>query len=196
MPAAPGARPRKMLPPPITTATSTPMRDTCAISPTIASIVCRLMPYASSPIRASPDSFSMTRLYFGAGISVRGLGLVDSFTNYQEGVSVDLRLLYGQNLLDRLLVVLDEGLPHEGDLAEELVQRTFDHLARDFLRLARFLRTRELNRPLPLNDVRRDIAFRHVLRLGERDVHAEVLADLLRPFIVHQHTDLYSVDVQ
>ena len=41
---APGATPRKMLPPPMTTPISTPMRATAAISCTIASIVWRLMP--------------------------------------------------------------------------------------------------------------------------------------------------------
>ena len=44
MPAAPGATPRKMLPPPITAPISTPIRTTVAISPTMASMVCRLIP--------------------------------------------------------------------------------------------------------------------------------------------------------
>src|SRR5256885_1563270 len=65
MPAAPGATPRKMLPPPITTPISTPSRDTCAISATMFSIVWRLMPNGSSPIRASPESLSRIRLYSG-----------------------------------------------------------------------------------------------------------------------------------
>ena len=42
------------------------MRETCAISATIASMVGRLMPKGSSPIRASPDSFRRIRLYFGS----------------------------------------------------------------------------------------------------------------------------------
>src|SRR5438874_1536915 len=76
MPAAPGATPRKMLPPPMTTATCTPSLTTSAISATMRSIVSRLMPYASSPISASPDSLSSIRRYAGfaaaAGTAARG----------------------------------------------------------------------------------------------------------------------------
>src|SRR5690349_24086957 len=117
--AEPGATPRKMLPPPITVAISTPMRDTCAISATIDSMVCRLMPYASSPIRASPDSLRRMRLYFGAGIGLVGLArlrhhfsgevrglFLDALADHEEGVRMDLRLLGAEHLLHRLLVVL------------------------------------------------------------------------------------------
>jgi hypothetical protein len=51
-----------MLPPPITTASSTPSATTSPMSATMRSMVWRLMPKASLPIRASPDSFSRTRL--------------------------------------------------------------------------------------------------------------------------------------
>jgi hypothetical protein len=44
MPAAPGATPRKMLPPPMTMAICTPLRRTSAISATMRSIVSRSMP--------------------------------------------------------------------------------------------------------------------------------------------------------
>src|SRR5580765_4496416 len=163
MPSAPGASPRKMLPPPITTPISTPRRETCATSETMFRMVCRLMPYGSSPIRASPESLRRILLYFGVNAppSVRlpGLGhdlggevgglLLDPFTNDEEGISVDLRLLGCEHFLHRLLVVLHERLAHERNLAQELVQRALDHLGRDLGGLARFLRPGELDLALP-----------------------------------------------
>jgi hypothetical protein len=44
MPAAPGATPRKMLPPPMTIAISTPRSCTSPISATMRSMTSRLMP--------------------------------------------------------------------------------------------------------------------------------------------------------
>ena len=61
VPEAAPAMPRKMLPPPMTTPTCTPIRLTSAISPTMRDTTSRLMPYASSPIRASPESFNRMR---------------------------------------------------------------------------------------------------------------------------------------
>src|SRR2546422_11603594 len=49
-----------MLPPPTTTATSTPRSDTVFICVAIASIRSRSAPYSSGPIRASPESFRRT----------------------------------------------------------------------------------------------------------------------------------------
>src|SRR5438874_11294823 len=121
MPAAPGARPRKMLPPPITTPISTPRRATCATSATIPSMVCRLMPKGSSPIRASPESLRRILLYFGVtrcsvrlsglrhhfGGKVIGL-LFDTLAHHEKGVTVHFRLFRREDLLHALLVVLDE----------------------------------------------------------------------------------------
>src|SRR5690606_32759037 len=63
MPCAPGAIPRKMFPPPMTMASSTPLFATVTISSVIRNMVARLIPNASSPMRASPESFRRTRLY-------------------------------------------------------------------------------------------------------------------------------------
>src|SRR5206468_3449315 len=122
MPAAPGATPRKMLPPPMTMPISTPRRETCATSATMPSIVCRLIPKGSSPIRASPDSFRRMRLYFG----VSGLS---------------------------------PPAPRVGD------------------------------------HVLRDLGAVEVGGLGERDVHGDVLADLVGACVVGQHADLGAVQV-
>src|SRR5262245_16180393 len=134
MPAAPGAIPRKMLPPPITTPSSTPRRETCAISLTIASMVWRLMPKAASPIRASPDSLRRILLYLGVK-SVHRLRLVDALAHHEERVGVHLCLLRAEHLLNRLLVVLDERLAEQRPLVQELVERALAHLGRDLGRL-------------------------------------------------------------
>src|SRR5881227_1894523 len=128
MPAAPGATPRKMLPPPMTMPISTPRRETWATSVTIASIVCRLIPYGSSPIRASPDSLRRIRLYLGVN-SRRQFGawlmeiFVDALAHHQECIAVHARFFRGEDFLHRLLVVLHEGLAEQGHLAEKLVER-------------------------------------------------------------------------
>src|SRR3954466_3361939 len=144
MPSAPGASPRKMLPPPITTPISTPRRETCATSETMFRMVCRLMPYGSSPISASPESLRRILLYFGVTalfspwscfslVSLAGLRhdlggevgglLFDAFTNDEEGIPVDFGLPGREHFLHRLLVVLHERLAHERNLTQEFVQR-------------------------------------------------------------------------
>src|SRR5687768_15353768 len=110
MPAAPGATPRKMLPPPITTPSSTPRRDTCASSATIASIVWRLMPKGSSPISASPESLSRMRLYLGVTARLNGAslsvdGLDDAFADNEYGVVMHFAFRRCQCLFDVHLVV-------------------------------------------------------------------------------------------
>ncbi|CFP63326.1 Uncharacterised protein [Bordetella pertussis] len=51
------------MPPPMTMASSTPSAATSAISSVMRTMVERLMPKASSPISASPESLRRTRLY-------------------------------------------------------------------------------------------------------------------------------------
>ena len=57
--------PRKIFPPPTTMAISTPLLAAAAISLAYWRVVSMFMPYSSSPINASPDSLSKSRLYFG-----------------------------------------------------------------------------------------------------------------------------------
>src|SRR5258706_6455967 len=66
MPCALAASPRKMLPPPMTTATSTPSPRTSAISDAIPSSVAGSMPNPDCPMSASPESLSRIRLKRGA----------------------------------------------------------------------------------------------------------------------------------
>src|SRR5687767_5555351 len=190
MPAAPGATPRKMFPPPMTTPSSTPRRATCAISATIASIVCRLMPKGSSPIRASPESLRRMRLYFGVtrARSVNGLArLLDSLADEDDGVVVDPGFLRAEHFLDGFLVVEDVGLAKQGDFGEVLVERAFHHLGGDLGRLAGVLGARLLDLPLALRVVGRNLRLREILRPVEGNVHGESLAHLLGPVEIDQH---------
>src|SRR5215475_1370756 len=130
MPAAPGATPRKMLPPPITMATSTPSRVTSAISATIRSITSRLIPYASAPISASPDSLSRMRLYAGA---VAGAGAAATAA---IGATATGELIGGLRELVRAAIVpaprvSRSGLRHRCDLGREIVFLLLETLADD-----------------------------------------------------------------
>src|SRR5436190_8773441 len=207
MPAAPGATPRKILPPPMTMPISQPRRDTCATSATIDSMVWRLMPKGSSPIRASPESLRRILLYLGvtfrASMRFAGLGhdfgsevgrfLLDALAHHEERVGVHLGFPRAEHLLYRLLVVLDKGLAEQRFLAEELVERTLDHLGDDFGRLARLLGARLLDAPLVRDDILRDLGLGQIGGLGKGDVHGEVFAHLFRSLVIDQHADLRAV---
>src|ERR1051326_2771453 len=68
MPLAVPARPRKMLPPPITMQIWLPASAASFPSRAMRSTVAISMPKAPSPISASPDTFSSTRRYFGIAV--------------------------------------------------------------------------------------------------------------------------------
>src|SRR3984957_18269814 len=67
MPLAAPARPRKMLPPPITMQIWLPASAASFTSRAIRSTVSMSMPKPPAPINASPETLSRTRRYFGAG---------------------------------------------------------------------------------------------------------------------------------
>src|SRR6266550_3150498 len=165
MPAAPGATPRKMFPPPMTTAICTPSRTTSPISATMRSMTSRLMPYASSPISASPESLSSTRRYAGSLRTLTGLGRgammgvlmrrersglchcrhfrgkviffsFEPLADDEKREARDCRALRLQIFFDRLLGVAHERLAEERDFGQEFVDPAFDHLGDDFRRLA------------------------------------------------------------
>src|SRR5258707_9758527 len=69
MPRADSDTPRKMLPPPTTTATSTPSRAVSAISPATWPRTSVLIPYPWCPISASPEILRRMRLYAGLTIA-------------------------------------------------------------------------------------------------------------------------------
>src|SRR5688572_1523555 len=122
-----------MLPPPITTPSSTPRRDTWAISATIVSMVWRLMPNGSSPISASPESLSRIRLYFGVNARSASVdGLDDAFADDKDGVVMHFAFHRCQRLFDGHLVIQHVGLAEQRDLSQILVEGAFHHLRRDF----------------------------------------------------------------
>src|SRR3954471_2502473 len=148
MPIAPWATPRKMFPPPMTTAICTPRSETSFTSRTMRSTVSRLMPKESSPINASPDIFRRMRWYAGAagglgslkrlpgsGGVLRHRGdfgrevvhfLLDALAHHHQAVAHQLRVLRLQPLLDGLLVVLHERLAHDRVLGEYFVDPALD----------------------------------------------------------------------
>src|SRR3989442_7373703 len=70
MPSVAAVTPRKMWPPPTTMAISTPSLWTATISSAMLASVSASMPVRRPPIKASPESFSRMRLYFGRAPSV------------------------------------------------------------------------------------------------------------------------------
>src|SRR6195256_2841229 len=74
MPSVLAETPRKMLPPPITMPTSTPISTTSRTSCAICCSVLGEMPYFPSPISASPLSFSRMRLNRGGLAAGTGTG--------------------------------------------------------------------------------------------------------------------------
>src|ERR1700737_1647580 len=144
----PAALPRKMLPPPVTMATSTCWSRTLLTWRAIVLTVSWSMPKPCSPMRASPLSLRRTRQYLGASAApvaiASALGL--AFT----GGDVDLRRLpppeagepgdddvllqldggLVDQVLDLLLLVLGPLLLHQAVLLEIGVELAFG----DFLR--------------------------------------------------------------
>src|SRR6266568_3901837 len=87
MPSVAPETPRKMLPPPMVSATSTPISTTSFTSCAMAVSVFGEMPYLPSPMSASPDSLRRMRLYRGFGLSARSLGMLGAFYPTQPGRS-------------------------------------------------------------------------------------------------------------
>jgi hypothetical protein len=75
-------------------------------------------------------------------------------------------------------------------LGEELVDAAVHHLGDDLRRLAGLGRARLEDLALGGDRVRGELLARHVLGLGERDVHRDVLGDLLVAFEIDDHGDL------
>src|SRR5512134_2538538 len=214
MPPAPSATPRKILPPPMTIATSTPSFTTAPMSATIASTVVRLIPNASSPMSASPDSFSSTLRYAALSpadmrppafrsAACRGnrghfgreirLLLLDAFTDNVEHEVVDLRAPGLQQLLDRLLAVfrLHEDLAQQRDLLQEFLHGALGDLVEHRLWLARLARLLDRDAALGIEQHGRHAGGIERLGLAGRDVHRDVLRKFrVAPADVNQHADL------
>src|ERR1700694_140912 len=148
-----------MLPPPMTTAISRPSAATWAISPTMRSMVARLIPNGSSPIRASPLRLRRIRLcladaaisgsFFGLVFILLGLThllhdfggeiarfLLDTLAHDVEHETRYRGAVCFQYRFDALVLVLDETLSEQRHLLQVLLHPAFDHFFHDFRRLA------------------------------------------------------------
>src|SRR5882672_1068475 len=142
IPAAPGATPRKILPPPITTAISSPSAATWPISPTMRSMVARLIPKGSSPMRASPLSLSRMRLYLA--VAVISLGrlavslLFNSLADYVQHETRDRRTGSLEESFHGLLScrILDVNFTEQCYVLEKFLHASLYHLFLDVGSLA------------------------------------------------------------
>src|SRR5690242_19974864 len=133
--------PRKMFPPPMTTATSTPSRTTSAISSAMRPIVSGSMPYPWPPASASPDSLSRMRRYAAAGPGAAMGGLALAHLEAGEPLHHDALAHLGGRLVHHVLHpglarrVADERLLHQAGLGVELLELAVDDLVEDLGRL-------------------------------------------------------------
>src|SRR5436309_1058509 len=113
-----------MLPAPSTMASSVPLARTAAICSAMALSRSGSVPKSSEPMRASPDSFSRTRLK--AGAKLRGLDAdLEAREALDDDVLAGLGRQLGAQLLDGLaavLVLVDVLLAQEDDLVEPLAE--------------------------------------------------------------------------
>src|ERR1039457_1061061 len=180
MPRSASCLPRNMLPPPTTTASSTPSATTAAISLARRKTTSGEMPSGSFPEKASPDSFTTTRLHRRWAFGASGSGQLSSWADVCPGPAAgsartaapawcvalpstgsspsppltswlrpssgladlepreraDGNPLIGEQLLDGLLRVPDEGLLGQRHVLEERVEPALDDLRDRLLRLA------------------------------------------------------------
>src|SRR5262245_12759180 len=180
-----------MFPAPTTIAISTPLEWRSRISSEIRSTSSRSTPYSSSPMRASPDSFSRTRSNAGLPFCSAGKGV--------PLILQHLELVLGEGLVDRLARVVDPLLVGQHRLAEELLgEHALDDLRADLLGLRLDVGELLQDRPLRREVVLRDLVAVRVDRRREGDVHGEQPGDVLGPAGPHQHADLVRrrVDVR
>src|SRR5688500_8397455 len=138
-----------MFPAPTTTAISTPRSVTAWICSLICSIRAGSVPYSSEPIRASPETFSRTRVKTGSAIGgtlsrAAGLLLADG----EAGEAGDADVLtglggqVGAQFLDRLAVVAVGAhvlLLEQDDVGGPLLQLALDDPLHDVVGLALLL---------------------------------------------------------
>src|ERR687898_3625237 len=190
MPRSAPGMPRKMLPPPTTTAISTPSSVFAAAT----SSAMRCTTAASMPepeatsANTSPESFSTTRSYLDAApnaspyaffavllVATRRLLVAD----LDPHEAADRRILaeLPEQLADRGLRLADERLLDQDDALVEGVDPAFDDLRDRLLGLPLVAGQLLEHGPFPLDDVGGDIVARDVLRRGRRDVQRDVVRD-------------------
>src|SRR5512134_1486611 len=117
--------PRTMLPPPMTRPSETPISARPRISSVIWSTTRGSMPKPRSPASASPEILRRTRRYRSSEGRFMRLGSLADLETREPGhfdLLAGLRGHLGDELLDRLVRVLHEGLREKCVLLEELLE--------------------------------------------------------------------------
>src|SRR5882672_7877624 len=156
----------------------------------------RLIPKESSPISASPLSFSSTRLYFAVAAISAGpdraylnsyLGgkiagfLLNALSDYVQ----DKARYRGARALEQgfhgLLScrILDEDLTEQRHFFQKLLHAAFDHLPDDIGGFARLGRFRSRDVAFLLHELCRNVVARQAERLGRGDMHGQIPAELV-----------------
>src|SRR3954469_4743630 len=187
-----------MLPPPTTTATSTP--SACTRSTCLAMALMRSgsAPYSRSPMSASPESFRRMRSKAAEALLLAHLVAREPA---DHDVLTRLRRRGRAQVLDRLtavLVLVHVLLVQKHDLLEPLAQPALGDLRPDVLGLVGglLLEDPQLAPPILVGD----ILLRHVERRGRGDVQGDVARELLEGVVardevglavdLHEHADL------
>src|SRR5712692_1375592 len=167
--------PRTMLPAPITSATSAPLWCTSTISRAIDSMRPGSTPYSRSPISASPESLTRTRLKaacaLGAGWGLRVTGLLC------QGEALELKHLQpclGERGADGRVRVVDPRLVLEHGFGVPLVEAAGDDLLAHLLGLVLDVRLLCQDLALGLDVGLGNLAARRVPWPGERNVHRQL----------------------
>src|SRR4249919_2757314 len=177
-----------MLPPPTTIASSSPSDWTATISLAIPSTVFGSVPYSWSPISASPESFRRTRRKAGAvpeGARSASSSCVVTrlFCDREALERDDTRSGLAERLTHRLRRVVDPRLLGERAArlhrVEALREHALDDLLLRLLRLALELVRVEVDLPLGLDRLGRNVLLAQPLGRRERDVHRQLARQLL-----------------
>src|SRR5688500_1972245 len=147
--------PRTMLPPPMTTPTDAPTRETLQTSSASRSIVSKSNPYPFSPASASPESLISTLGYLSSG----RLRLAD--LKPDEPPHLDVLARFAGQLLHELayglLVVAYPGLIEQRDILVEGLDLSFDDLVDEMRGLPALLDLLGEDPALVRDLVRRDL---------------------------------------
>src|SRR6266576_2411452 len=172
-----------MFPPTITSATSSPSRRTWTSSFASSSTVRASNPNSCEPIRASPESFSRTRVNGTASLTDRVPGVIEEL---DPALLQVLRSGAG-----RLVRPVPRLLGQHGLAEEFLVQLAFDDFLADVLGLAEDLFGMREDLALGVDELLRDLVAAPVRRPCEREMQREAAADLgIAAARLHHRADL------
>src|SRR3954467_14999398 len=181
-----------MLPPPTTTATSTPSAWTRSTCSAMALMRSGSAPYSRAPISASPESFRRMRSNAAEALLLAHLVAREAA---DHDVLAGLRSRGRAQVLDRLpavLVGVHVLLVQQHDLLEPLAQPALGDLRPNVLGLVRGLLLEDPQ--LALAVLLRHVVLGDVQRGGGRDVQGDVARELLEVVIARDEVGL-AVDL-